>query len=33
MSYQQTRELSVHDFIMAKAGNRTEPATPAIGDG
>jgi len=33
MADQQTRELSVHDSIMAKAGSRTEPATPAIGDG
>ena len=32
MSYQETRELSVHDLIMAGAGSRTEPATPAIGD-
>jgi hypothetical protein len=33
MSYQQTRELSVHDLIMAKVGGTTEPAAPAIGDG
>ena len=33
MSDQQPRELSVHDSIMAKAGNRTEPAAPAIRDG
>ena len=33
MTDQQTRELSVHDSIMAKSGNRTEPGAPAIGDG